>query len=108
MDGFAVRASDEYPLKLIGEIYAGDGTARALNPGEAAYITTGAIVPEGADAVLKIEDATEKNGMLYGEKLEPWTNIIKAGSDFSKGEVILIKNMVVNSIGHRYTLRRRG
>ncbi len=95
MDGFAVRASDDYPLKLTEEIYAGDGTARSLKQGEAAYITTGAIVPEGADAVLKVEDATVKNEMLYGEKLEPWTNIIKAGSDFSKGEIILIRNMVV-------------
>ncbi len=71
------------------------GQHESAGPGEAAYITTGAIVPEGADAVLKVEDATVKNEMLYGEKLEPWTNIIKAGSDFSKGEIILIKNMIV-------------
>jgi molybdopterin biosynthesis enzyme len=90
MDGYALNAGDEYPLKIIGEVFAGEGL-RTLGRGEAVYITTGAVVPDGADAVLKVEDASVEGGALNGPRLEPWTNVIRAGADFGKGEVILKK-----------------
>lgn len=96
MDGYAVRAGDGYPLKVTGEVYAGDGSVKPLGPGESVYITTGAIVPAGADAILKVEDSQVSDGMLHGIKLEPWENIIKAGSDFSRGETLLLKDTVIN------------
>jgi molybdenum cofactor synthesis domain-containing protein len=95
MDGYAVRTKDSYPMKLTGEVFAGDRGDKALGPGESVYITTGAAVPTGADAILKIEDAQVRDGMLYGIKLEQWENIIKAGSDFTEGEKILDGNTVV-------------
>ena len=52
MDGFAVRCEDMYPLKISGSVYAGDSIAK-INRGEAMAIATGAILPEGADAVLE-------------------------------------------------------
>ena len=64
MDGFAVRASDVAPgaeLRVIGDLAAGGATV-AVEPGTAARISTGAAIPEGADSVLKVEDAEVRNG----------------------------------------------
>ncbi|MEP6478494.1 MAG: gephyrin-like molybdotransferase Glp [Rhodoglobus sp.] len=59
MDGFAVRAADTATttaLPIAGEIAARAGSPAALEPGTAVRIMTGGIVPEGADAVVPVED----------------------------------------------------
>ena len=66
MDGFAVRAADVTQgavLKVIGDLAAGGETLRVA-PGEAARISTGAEIPEGADAILKVEDTEVSNGSV--------------------------------------------
>lgn len=59
MDGYAVRATDvaDAPLVLhvVGQIPAGSEAQRALEPGEAMQINTGAPMPSGADAVVRVE-----------------------------------------------------
>jgi len=60
MDGFAVLSSDTSPprgLEVVGELAAGEVAPAPLMPGTALGITTGAALPSGADAVLRIEDA---------------------------------------------------
>ncbi|HEY9245545.1 MAG TPA: molybdopterin molybdotransferase MoeA [Candidatus Methanoperedens sp.] len=91
MDGFAVKRADLYPLKISGNVYAGDSIAE-LKSREACAIATGAILPQGADAVLKIEDAEIKNGFLYGKKLDMWENVFRKGSDYSTGDRIFEKD----------------
>ncbi len=91
MDGFAVRCEDGYPLKISGSAYAGDCIAK-LNGGEAMAIATGALLPQGADAVLKKEDAEVKKDHLSGKKLRKWENVFRAGSDYRKGDKIFEKN----------------
>src|SRR5262245_31563176 len=60
MDGYAVRSADvsrtPVSLKLVGQIPAGSEAARPLQPSEAMQINTGAPVPPGADAVVRVED----------------------------------------------------
>src|SRR5918999_1704201 len=64
MDGYAVRGVDvagatlEHPivLRVIDTVPAGGRTTRAVGPGEAIRIMTGAPVPEGADSVIRVED----------------------------------------------------
>ncbi|MFN8159442.1 MAG: gephyrin-like molybdotransferase Glp [Solirubrobacterales bacterium] len=64
MDGYAVRAEDIAPaspespvaLTLAGESAAGHPAERGPGPGEAVAISTGAMIPEGADAVVRVED----------------------------------------------------
>lgn len=60
MDGFAVIAADTaaapVTLRVVGQIAAGSDPARAINRGEAMQINTGAPVPPGADAVVRVED----------------------------------------------------
>jgi len=91
MDGFAVRSSDCYPLKISGKVYAGDSIAK-IKSGQAIAIATGAILPQGTDAVLKIEDAEVKRDLLYGKKLNMWENVFRKGSDYSAGDRIFEKN----------------
>jgi molybdopterin molybdotransferase len=66
MDGFAVRAADlaSLPTRLpiAGEVSARPGNPDPLAAGTAVRIMTGAIVPEGADAVVPVEDTTSEGG----------------------------------------------
>lgn len=72
MDGFAVRPEDVYPLKISGKVYAGDGiTKTKIKSCEAIAIATGAILPEGADAVLKIEDADAGETVFHRVAIRP-------------------------------------
>ncbi len=91
MDGFAIIRADGYPLKISGKIYAGDSIANSKS-GEAMAIATGAILPQGADAVLKIEDAQVNNDLLYGKELNLWENVFRKGSDYCAGDGIFEKN----------------
>src|SRR5262245_47480066 len=65
MDGYALKAEDAasapVSLRLIGEVAAGSEFAGVVNRGEAVKIFTGAPVPQGADAVQKVE-VTERDG----------------------------------------------
>ncbi|HEY3422370.1 MAG TPA: molybdopterin molybdotransferase MoeA [Methanocellaceae archaeon] len=94
MDGYAVKAGEAYPLQLIGEVFAGEMPDR-IGAGKTVYITTGAALPDGADAVLRIEDAKLDGERLYGLPMEQWTSVIKAGSDFEVGDRILQKGTCI-------------
>jgi molybdopterin molybdotransferase len=89
MDGYAVRAADALAgarLRVSGEAKAGDGGARAVGPGEAVRIFTGAPVPEGADAILIQENARREGGLVEVlESPSPWEHVRPAGMDFAAG-----------------------
>src|SRR3954451_19759331 len=55
MDGYAIRAGDAGPLRVIGEVRAGSVSSARVEPGTAMRIMTGAPIPEGADAVAQLE-----------------------------------------------------
>ncbi len=98
MDGYAVVASDTYyasednPSMLVvkARIQAGDAPSIGVTRGFCAGITTGAPIPEGADAVVKIENTTEHddNVKIY-KPVAPGENIMPAGSDIKRGEKIV-------------------
>jgi molybdopterin molybdotransferase len=86
MDGFAVDATDDYPLAVADAEVFPEDDAPALAPGTAVRIATGAPVPEGANAVLRREDATVTDGELTGTALEPGTYVYERGSNVAAGE----------------------
>ncbi|MCZ7402066.1 MAG: molybdopterin molybdotransferase MoeA [Candidatus Methanoperedens sp.] len=90
MDGFAVHSEDVYPMKIKGSVYAGDQRAQ-IQRGEAMAIATGAMLPQGADAVLKIEDTDVRNDLLYGKSFKKWENVFRKGSDYHAGDRIFEK-----------------
>jgi molybdopterin molybdotransferase len=93
MDGYAVRAADvggPCVLRVGSTVYAGDAPERALAPGEAARIFTGATLPAGADAVVR-EEATrpEPGGVRFLEAARGGENVRRAGEDVARGDVAL-------------------
>jgi molybdopterin molybdotransferase len=92
MDGYAVRAGDvagPCALPVIGAVYAGD-VPRALAPGEAMRIFTGATLPQGADAVVR-EEAVRAEGSLarFAAAARPGENVRRAGEDVAAGDLAL-------------------
>jgi molybdopterin molybdotransferase len=116
MDGFAVRGADvaagsaaaPVALTVVDESRAGHPAARALGPGEAIAISTGAVLPGGADTVVRVED-TDRDGdadrqaaavggpdastpappVLIRAAVAAGANVRRAGDDISPGETVL-------------------
>lgn len=92
MDGFAVRASetDGRSLALAGAALPAKPFARALQPGEAVRITTGAPVPAGADAVLMVELAhVSETGVRANESVPAGKHVARVGEDVALGAEVL-------------------
>lgn len=98
MDGFALRAAElrgagpasPVALRVVDESRAGRPAAAAPTEGEAIAISTGAPIPAGADAVVRVED-TRREGdrvLVLGE-VEPGSNVRRAGEDVAAGETVL-------------------
>jgi molybdopterin molybdotransferase len=91
MDGFAVRSGPSgRTLGIVGESRAGAPATVSVGEGEAVRISTGAALPDGADAVLQVERVTV-NGVrvTLGEEVEPGRNVRPAGDDVRAGVTVL-------------------
>lgn len=104
MDGYALKAADtfyadeENPaiLKLKGYIAAGDVKKIAIGEGECVGIATGAPVPKGANAVVMVEYThREKRNVKVYRPVAPGENIMAAGSDIMRGELVLRSGTVL-------------
>ena len=87
MDGYAIRSADTPgSLPVVGHVAAGRPSGRALEAGEAMSISTGGVVPDGADAVVQIE-LVERDGdvVRVSDRVEPRANVRSRGSDIEKG-----------------------
>lgn len=97
MDGFAVRSSDvtdaPVTLPVVGEVAAAPGTPAPLSPGTAVRIMTGAPVPEGADAVVPVEDTEpvggDVDGVLVLHPRAAGEYVRESGSDLAAGADVL-------------------
>jgi molybdopterin molybdotransferase len=81
MDGWAVRAADTPgTLHAVGESAAGDPWEAELRPGEAVAISTGGVLPPGADAVARREvTAVEGDRVTVAAELAPWRDVRRRG-----------------------------
>jgi len=91
MDGFAVRAEDcPARLPVVFRIAAGVPSPAPLRPGEAMAISTGGVVPEGADAVVPIEDVGEKDDKVeIARAVVAGANVRPRGGDLRAGSVVV-------------------
>jgi molybdopterin molybdotransferase len=89
MDGFAVLAADlPATLRIVGESAAGRPYEGRLEPGCAVAISTGAVVPEGADAVVPIERVVYRdNEVEIAHATEPGASVRPRGGDLAAGDV---------------------
>ncbi|QKY17462.1 molybdopterin biosynthesis protein [Halorubrum sp. CBA1229] len=109
MDGYAVRARDTFgadeadpaELDLVGSVHAGAAPAVTVAPGTCAEISTGAVMPEGADAVVMVErtdeldaerddpdaeeDEDEPDRIAIRTAVAPGDHVMSAGADIAAG-----------------------
>jgi molybdopterin molybdotransferase len=109
VDGYAVLAADTAGagealpvfLKQAGSVSMGKSTDFSIQSGEAAYVPTGGMLPEGADAVVMVEYAENAGGNTAGDSIAVYeaaargAGIAEAGEDIRKGEPLLCKGAVI-------------
>lgn len=108
MDGYAVRFTDTKgvsagkgaKLKVAGEFRAGGDTSARVEKGQAVKIMTGAPIPQGADAVVMVEDTKMEGGNVeVFKEAEKGDNIRLAGEDIKKGDLVISKGTLLRE-GH--------
>lgn len=98
MDGYALRAEDSAAapvrLPISGESRAGAPAGSPIAPGTAIRISTGAVMPEEADAVVRVEDVElDGDAVLVSESLDAGHDVRPAGDDIAAGETVLRAGM---------------
>ena len=89
MDGYAVVAGPAAELAVVGESRAGHPAGRTLTTGEAIAISTGAQIPDGADAVVPVERVELRNGRVVVPETPAGNHVRHAGEDVRAGELVL-------------------
>ena len=107
VDGFAVKSSDTYgssesipaQLSIVGEILMGEEARLTLSDGECVRISTGGMLPVGADAVVMVEDTdcSFDGFCLAFKSASPFQNVIRKGDDLKDGQLILKKGTILSS-----------
>ena len=106
VDGYAVKAQNTFGadenqpvnLKIVGVVNIGEQPHVALNEGETAEIVTGAPIPEGADAVVMVEDTErEDDNLKVFTSVTLNENVMKKGSDIKAGETVLTEGQVLGA-----------
>ncbi|HJZ47999.1 MAG TPA: molybdopterin molybdotransferase MoeA, partial [Roseiflexaceae bacterium] len=91
VDGYALRAEDGMAeRRVLGELIAGGSSQVALVPGTAARIMTGAPLPDGADAVIMVEQTDERDGIVsIKQPVKAGDSVHTIGQDIARGELVL-------------------
>ena len=99
MDGYAVKASSTFGstegnpgyLSIKGAVEMGESPAFSIASGEAAKISTGGMLPHGADSVVMIEhtEAIDNATIEVYKSVAPGQNVLEKGEDVRKGDTIL-------------------
>ena len=99
MDGYAVYAASTYGaseaspawLELAGSVLMGQVPDFGLEPGQAAPISTGGMLPKGADSVVMVEhtEAVDEGSVEIYKSVAPLQNVIDASEDFARDQTVL-------------------
>lgn len=99
VDGYAVIANNTHGasasipvlLDVIEEVSIGEPARSVITPGTCAYVPTGAMVPEGADAMVMVEycEAFDETSMAVYQSVPCGSNIVLPGDDMKEGDLIL-------------------
>ncbi len=107
VDGYAVIASDTYgssesipsQLEIVGEILMGEKAHIGIHSGECVKISTGGMLPEGADSVVMVEhtDTSFHPLCLIHKSVSPFQNVVRKGDDIKENGIILTKGKLITS-----------
>lgn len=100
-DGFAVRAEDlPGPLRVVGEVRAGETFGGEVGVGECVEIMTGAPMPRGADAVVMVEHVTREGDRITADRrLQAGENFNPQGGEARAGAVMLVPGVRIDYAG---------
>ncbi|HET9469445.1 MAG TPA: gephyrin-like molybdotransferase Glp [Vicinamibacterales bacterium] len=107
MDGYAVRAQDTRgasrsaprSLTKVGTLYTGQVSPAPVREGQCIEISTGAPMPDGADAVVMVEETAPGNGeavQIFTE-VQPQQHVGRRGADIQSGQVVVAAGEVLNA-----------
>lgn len=107
VDGYALKAESSFGaseaipvyLELKENIRMGQAPAEELGPGQASYIPTGGMLPQGADAVVMVENSgmLNENTVEIYKSVAPYANMVRKGEDFREGQLLLKKGDVLRA-----------
>jgi len=100
MDGFAFKASDAGKnVKVISVVFAGDNSVVKIKDGECCKIMTGAMVPDGADTIIPVEDTVtfDENFMQLPQTVKKGNHFRVKGEEYKEGISIFNKGEIINS-----------
>ncbi|MCI2413776.1 MAG: molybdopterin-binding protein [Candidatus Aramenus sp.] len=97
VDGFALRAEDTPgTLRVVGKVPIGEYKELKVSRGEAVEVDTGSLLPEGANAVVKVEEVDVKgNEVVVKGKVRFGQNVAWVGSDVPRGFQLLKRGEVI-------------
>lgn len=111
VDGFAVIARDTFGtgestpvfLDVVGTVEMGKACDIRLEPGQAVYVPTGGMLPEGADAMVMVEytETLDEKTIAVYKSVAPNSGIMNRGDDFREGQLLFRR-------GHRITVKDVG
>jgi molybdenum cofactor synthesis domain-containing protein len=105
MDGYAVRAEDTFganryepkTLRVIDKVYTGQVPTKSVEAGTAIEIATGAPMPQGADAVVMVEETEKADGNVRVlTPVYPRQNVGRQGADIIVGQTVINRGDVLN------------
>lgn len=105
MDGYAVMAGSTFGaseaspawLEIIGTVAMGDIPDFTVEAGKAVRISTGGMLPRGADSVVMVEhtEAIDETSVEIYKSVAPLQNVIEASEDFAENEIVLKKGTFI-------------
>lgn len=102
LDGYAVISSDKSPTrKVIEQVIAGGVPHHAVEPGTAINVMTGAPIPDGADAIVKVEDVTQRDDTtieMPQSGVAAGTGILERGAAFHIDQEVLSARKTLSAI----------
>jgi len=107
MDGYAVRAADTSgasrsgprTLQCIEQVFTGQVALKVVGPGQCIEIATGAPMPDGADAVVMVEEtgSDASSAIRVFAPVTPLQNIGRQGADIRRGQTVLQAGTTLNA-----------
>lgn len=99
VDGYAVRAMDTYGaseampamFEYTGEVLMGNPPDHGVKLGQAMWVPTGGMMPEGADSVVMVEytDLLDETTVNVYKPVSPYENVVRRGDDIKKGSIVV-------------------
>lgn len=98
VDGYAVRAADTFgasasipaQLAVVGTVIMGEAPRFSIGAGECAVISTGGMLPQGADAAVMVEHTDDAGGLCLAYRpVSPGENVTRRGDDIAAGSAAL-------------------